>query len=275
MDNRFFPTERTYLWVVILLINVLCAGCSPPNERTQLDTPPPLSAHKSTVRIATPRAAFGLIKYLAQNYMDEGKGRSVIVEEPLAGNGPQLAYEAGLVDVAIGIHWRLKKTAREFARTELVLALGPGISDRQLSLERLTQFVDGSQGTAVPGRDIKYLSRSVHDPLTQLFADAYPSLAASVLAAAAGVRVPADEDSMAFPRKTAVKRNAFCLALEGNLRMYGIPTWIGRLPMGSSEVSLTADVSETHRAAQAFLTYLVSSQGQGALLELGFRGVVE
>ena len=220
MDSLFFQRKRAG-WVALVFFTTAFA-CSEPGHPPRLEAPSLLPAHQKNVRIATPKAAFGLIKHLARNYMDEGKGRSVIVEEPLAGNGPQLAYEAGLVNVAVGIEWRAEETANEFARTELVLALGPGIADRQLSLERLAQFVQPNEKITSSDGLIKYLSRSLHDPLTRLFKDAYPQLSIPILKAAQRVRVAADEDAMACPRKTAVKRNSFCLALEGNLRMYGI-----------------------------------------------------
>ena len=258
---------------MVIMFNLVGYSCSNSNEQIHLERPTISSEKSAEIRVAAPRAALGLIKHLAQNYMDEETGRSVIVEEPLAGKGPQLAHEAGLVDVAIVLGWNRSDNASEFARTELVLALGPGVSDRQLSMSRLSYFVGEGAGKKSLGREVKYLSRSIHDPLTNLFADAYPSLSQSILAAARNVRVPADEDAMAIPRKTAVKRNGVCIALEGNLRMYGIPTWIGRLPTRPSEVSFSAIMSKDHIAAQSFLDYILSSQGPGALVELGFRRV--
>ena len=65
----------------------------------------------------------------------------IIIEPPLAGKGPERALQAGLVDAAVTIESAGSEKGPVFARTNLVLALGPGISKRQFTKEDLASYL--------------------------------------------------------------------------------------------------------------------------------------
>ena len=83
------------------LLLLMCACCARSEPVVELEHSKPIRRAENVLRVAVPRAAHGLLKHLAQKYMDAHRGRVVLVEDPLAGDGPEQALANGMVDAAV------------------------------------------------------------------------------------------------------------------------------------------------------------------------------
>ena len=106
----------------------------------KLELAQPVPRAENVLRVAVPRAAFGLIQHLAQNYMDAHRGRVVLVEDPLASDGPELALKNGMVDAAVSLFTGSQMSSQTVAQTRLVLALGANTSRRAFDAASLRKL---------------------------------------------------------------------------------------------------------------------------------------
>ena len=114
------------------------------------------------------------LKHLAQKYMDAHRGRVVLVEDPLAGDGPEQALANGMVDAAVVFVTGSQTSGQTVAQTRLVLALGANTSRRAFDAESLQQLWAGEEKPN--SNRLSYVSVSRHDQLTALLSALYPSM---------------------------------------------------------------------------------------------------
>ena len=71
--------------------------------------------------------------------------------------------------------------------------------------------------------------------------------------------------------EAGARQGGAVFALSGNLRMLGIPVWIGQLPREVSAVRVVVHIPQGHLRVDAFLSYLKSSEGQRVISNFGFQ----
>jgi hypothetical protein len=257
-----------------VLLALIFFGC------TQKQTPPVLNAVASgrqagVVRIAGPVATYGLLTHLAQTFMDRHRNHTVVMESPLATTGARKALTAGLLEAVVTIESGRSTGGQVFAESQLVFALGPGIDERNFSDRAFTAALDGESLNWGSGVTRKYLKRSIHDPLNQIVLKHRPTLRKTLLGNATLHHAPSAQYTAALARRVANERGAFALALEGNLKLFGIPVWTGKLPIEFRTVSFVIYGDSSNASLDLFLRYILGPQGQASIAELGFKAVTQ
>ena len=217
-----------------------------------------------------PAAAMSILRHLTQTYMDRHRGQSVVLERPMGGDGPTRALKAGLVDAAVTVEGSDQSIGRVFARTNIVLALGPGIEQRRFKLGDLATVFSPKASRWPSGVPRRFVPRSPHDPLHSIMAARVPDLHRFLVTNGGMTGGDRYDDPVELSRRVGTIRGGFALALAGNLRLYGAPVWIGQLPVDKSAVSLVIHAETLSPAITKFLDYLVGIDGQNSVAELGF-----
>lgn len=254
---------------VCLALLLMCACCERPESVAKLELAQPVPRAENVLRVAVPRAAFGLIQHLAQNYMDAHRGRVVLVEDPLASDGPELALKNGMVDAAVSLFTGSQTSSQTVAQTRLVLALGANTSRRAFDAASLRKLLAGEEQSK--SNRLSYVGLSRHDQLTALLGGLYPSLNILQFSRRSAYQYHHGEDTMAIARRTGLSRRGACLALEGNLRLFGIPVWVGTLQDVDANVQFRFEYNQEHKGAQHFAAYLHSRDVQTSIADLGYR----
>ena len=251
------------------LLLLMCACCARSEPVVELEHSKPIRRAENVLRVAVPRAAHGLLKHLAQKYMDAHRGRVVLVEDPLAGDGPEQALANGMVDAAVLFVTGSQTSGQTVAQTRLVLALGANTSRRAFDAESLQQLWAGEDKPN--SNRLSYVSLSRHDQLTALLSALYPSMKTPQPNRPYAYLYHQGDDTMAVARRTGLSRRGACLALEGNLRLFGIPVWVGTLQNVDANVQFRFEFNQKHGGARHFAEYLHSRDVQASITDLGYR----
>ena len=257
-------------WLILTIVTFL--GC------THEQSPPQLSAVPSgkkagVVRVAGPVAAYGVLSHLAKTFMDRHRNHTIVVESPLGTNGAHKALKAGLLEAVVTIEAGEASKGRVFAQSQMVFALGPGIEERRFDDESLKAVFNPDSSNWSSGVARRYVKRSIHDPLNEIVLRYSPGLNKESLGSVLPRPNMSRHDVVALARRVANERGAFSLALEGNLKLFGIPVWTGTLPTALRTVSFVIYGDQGDPTLGLFIKYILGPQGQSSISELGFQTV--
>jgi hypothetical protein len=253
----------------------LLAACSPAAEPPPLDAPAPRPA-VDAVRLAGPGAATPLLRHLADHFTTVDPGTAVRVEEPLGAAGAPGALKAGAIDAAIELlpaEMPPPPGAVALASTRVVAA-GPGVGVRQISLDELARTVAGELDKWADGTPRRVFLRPDDDASQAALVAASPALADAVRRALAEGRWQVVHRDDALPELLRRTPGALAVTDEGLLRFRAAPVWQvavvdeGRpvAPLLTLYVAPGAAPGERLRAFLAFL----ASDGRGLVRDLGY-----
>jgi DNA-binding transcriptional LysR family regulator len=213
--------------------------------------------------------ALPLIRHLAESFSTVQPGTPIEVAPALSGDGALRALEDGRLDLAITLESGDLPEGSLLARSELVLALGRGIESRSFTLEQLSEL--WAHRTSADGDlDMRLLYGTRNDPFLKLLSPHIPTIAQDILTPMPGGRAIVNSTPGALARQAGTQRKGATLALAGNLRMLGIPVWMGTLPGDISTVHIVARGNKTHPRVDAFLQYIHSPEGRRVIADVGF-----
>lgn len=247
-----------------------CATSEPPPLDPPLDRSP--STASAGLSIAGSAIATPLIRHLAQVFQSRVPGPPLVVEAPLGDAGGLAAFEAGRLTAAVYIApIGAPVDGVPFARSEVVLAVGPGVQARAVDLDGLLAMIGAERPRWPSGAPLRLWLRSIDDPLQRRWLAAHPAIEPVVEDAIAAGRWP-----VALREETArsALRASGTLVLtdRGNLSLHGTPSWIvtvdGALPV-AVEFRLRVRPQIAPRMA-AFVAFITGEEGQSLVADLGF-----
>ncbi len=253
---------------LIAVIMGLTAGCVFEDEPVELIAHRPADS-VDFIRIAGSSIVTPIVRKLAESFQQEHPGQVILVDRPLSENGTRRAWAQGALHGAllVGGSDKLAGVVIEVARSEIVLALGPDIEGRTFTAEGVRHAIAGTDSstlrTFIPSR-VQTLRDHLRRKLAAHGGDGYS-------------REPLLSKPSKYGRTlwqtVADSPGAFALADRGNLRLFGLPVWVGTISdLQERWLSLNIVIADDAPARlRAFIAYIRSQDGQAHVSELGFR----
>lgn len=249
-----------------------------------------LGAAAGTLRIGGTGAALGGIERVAEAYAKAHPGSRIVVLRPAVGSdGGIKALQSGVIDLAVSGR-PLKEeecarglSAREYAKTPLVVAVGKGRSPPAgLTLQALADIYAGRTVAWPDGRPLRLILRPPAEAETLLLRALSPEMDRAVTAALARkgmILAITDQDSADTLEKVpgAVGTSSLALILSENRALHALPLdgveptvealADGRYPYGRSLYLVTGP--RTAAEARRFAEFLASPAAQAVLRRNG------
>lgn len=233
--------------------------------------PPQVRPTQDAVRIGGSALVSPMLRRMARLFNQEFPGRPVVVEMPIAPEGARKALEDGVLDGVLAIDPVVREGERAFpvARSQLVLALGPGIATRRLKTDALIEHVAGTQA------DWTYLP-SLEMELMNALARRAPQAARALQDSHSRQVSSGLNYGRPLWEQLASVRGGVTLADSGNIRFLAAPVWVGALTdLDEPTLSFTLVVgARVPPRLNAFIQYLQSEAGRLAMQEMGFQSDV-
>lgn len=262
----------------MLLVVLGIAGCATPEPPPTLDAPSEQassSAASVELSIAGSAVATPLIRHLAQVFQSRVPGPTLVVEAPLGDGGGQAALTAGRLAGAVFTAALDDETPGVvFARSEVVLAVGPGVRTRDLDADQLGEMLAGRAPRWPGGTPLRIWLRPIDDPLQQQWLSAHPKVEGPLTDAVVARRWPVAlrEDAVRSALRTP---GALVITDRGNLSLHGTPSWVVRL---GDDLPVAVELRiRVHQPAPpriaAFVAFIAGDEGQSLVADLGFLPV--
>jgi len=257
-----------------VMIVFFVAGCLP-SESTPPDVSEPVTQRSESVLLIGGHApTLPLMAHLAESFSAAHPGLPLEIAPALTGDGSLRALRDGRLDLAVTLESHTVAGARTLAMSKMVLALGRGIDARTFTVEDLTQFWR-ARSSANGHQGIHFVYGTRNDPYLSILAQYVPDIARDIIRPLPGGRSSAGARPGGLARVAGDRRGGAALALDGNLRMLGIPVWVGALPSSISSVHVVAHYGDLHPRLNAFFTYLDSPEGHRVIANFGFEPVAQ
>lgn len=260
------------LWALLATGALLACGCASPAD------PPPLAPANASdddlaIRLAGDEAATALVRHLAQVFESRHPGVPVVVEAPLGAAGARAALADGLLDGALlAIPPGDADEGVLIARSAVVLAVGPGVRARRLTVDELVALALGAESRWPGGLQRQLVLRPPEDPVQRAFAAAVPALTAPLAEAVAARRWPVPRHEGAL-RDALRQPGAVAVSDRGNLLMHGSPTWeVALLDTATVRIELRLlPAASIPARLEAFVAFATGDEGRGLVADLGFE----
>ena len=200
-----------------------------------------------------------------------------MVDDALGSEGGLSALAAGLLTGALVVTSSTDTRPQDailLARSEVVIAMGPGIPTRVLDMKELIATINGEQSTWSSGLARRFLMGASENPASRALVAGFKSLGTALSQAGSArrwPRAPAGETVGGVVGRTP---GSLAIADLGNLRLRSSPVWISRI---AGDVPVFIDillvgVAKAPPRLHAFIEFVRSSEGQGLVTDLGFVG---
>ncbi len=254
------------------------AACGPDPAPPTLDAPLQRPS-EDVVRVAATAMATPLIRHLAEHFAALDPRQAVRVEEPLGAAGALRAVDDGVIDaavVALPLGEAPPPGAVAIGATRVILAAGPGVAVRRLSLDDLVATVSGAVGAWPDGTPRRFFLRPEQDVAQAALGAAWPPLGAALgeaLARGPARRIARDDGLAEVLRRTA---GSLVVVDEGQLRLRAAPVWFVALedaagrPVAPRLVLYAVPGANAKPRLLEFLKFL-AEDGRGLAQDVGYE----
>lgn len=259
---------------VILFLMALALGCTEPAPPPALDPAPAPS--DGALRIAGEPAASPLIRNLARTFSARLPGPAVVVEPPLPADGARRALQSGVLGAAIVMTLRDTPPAPgavAVARTYPILAAGPGVRLRAMTLRGLIETLQGKRPTWIDGLARQVLLRPGGDPVQAAFTARWPLLRDAFTEATASGRWRVLDSDAALRGTLRQTPGAIAVVDTGNIAMHAAPFWPLRFPKAPPLTIWLVPGPTPSPRMQAFVAFLRSAACRSLVSDLGYERI--
>ena len=242
---------------------------------------PQAPVETTSVRLAGSAVATPLLKRLARMFVARESGPAVVIEAPLGSQGALRALQAGVLDAALVTFPEGASPppgSLRVASTPVIVAAGPGVPVRRISVEALADMIRGQAEPWSNGRPRTVLMRPPGDPSQSVVAAQLPRLGRAIDHALAHRRWPVVHQDAVL--RDVLRRTSGTVAITdlGSLRLLAVPLWtVGVSGLGDSSggglgrlVLWVVPRPGAPARLKEFLDYLTGPDGQTQIQDLGY-----